>query len=215
MPLNHTEIVLIRHGQTDWNVLGKYQGSTDIALNAVGLNQAKATQQAIVELHQEGAFAALYSSDLQRAQQTATPLAHALSLPLHIEPRLRERNYGMLEGLTREQIALQYPQHAANLHAPHHAIPKGETPAQFYDRVHTALSDLAARHTGQRVAAVCHGGTLAMAWRVATQTWVDVQRAGPILNASINSITHDGTRFHVRLWGEVEHLRHISDNLAA
>jgi 2,3-bisphosphoglycerate-dependent phosphoglycerate mutase len=210
-----TEIILIRHGETEWNALGRYQGHTDIALNNTGHAQAQAAARAIAHLHKTQPFAGLYASDLQRALQTAQPIAQVLSLPVQTDPRLRERHFGALEGLTREQIAQQHPDHAARLLEPHHPPPGGESQAQFFTRVEQALHDIAAKHPSQTVAAVCHGGTLAMAWRIAHGQWVDAPRAGPMLNASLNSIVHDGTRFSVRYWGEVSHLHNSADDLAA
>jgi 2,3-bisphosphoglycerate-dependent phosphoglycerate mutase len=210
-----TEIVLIRHGETQWNALGRYQGHTDIALNDTGRAQAQATARAIAHLHKTQPFTGLYASDLQRALQTAQPLAQVLGLPVQTDARLRERHFGALEGLTREQIAQQHPEHAARLLEPHHTPPGGESQAQFFTRVEQVLHGIAAKHRGQTVAAVCHGGTLAMAWRIAHGQWVDAPRAGPMLNASLNSIVHDGTRFTVRYWGEVGHLSNSADDLAA
>jgi probable phosphoglycerate mutase len=201
-----TEIILIRHGETAWNALGKYQGHTDIALNTTGLAQAQAAAGAVAQLHRTRPFAALIASDLQRAVQTAAALAAATGLPVQTDARLRERNFGALEGLTREQMAAQHPADFARLLEPYHALPGGESQAQFFARVDAALHDLVQSYPGQPVLAVCHGGTLAMAWRIAHGQWVDTPRAGPMLNASLNSIVHDGTRFTVRYWGEVAHL---------
>jgi probable phosphoglycerate mutase len=210
-----TEIILIRHGETEWNVLGRYQGHTDIALNVTGLSQAQAAARAIARLHGTQPIAYLYASDLQRALQTAQPLAQVLGLPVQTDPRLRERHFGVLEGLTREQMAQQHPEHTARLLEPHHQPPGGESQAQFFSRVEQALHEIAAKHPGQTTVAVCHGGTLAMAWRIAHGQWVDTPRAGPMLNASLNSIVHDGIRFSVRYWGEVSHLQGAADDLAA
>ena len=88
-------LCLIRHGETDWNVEARLQGSTDIPLNAHGIRQAYATAQALADER----FGVIYSSDLLRATMTASVIAEAQHLPMEIEPRLRERNLGMLQGL--------------------------------------------------------------------------------------------------------------------
>jgi 2,3-bisphosphoglycerate-dependent phosphoglycerate mutase len=203
----HTELVLIRHGETDWNALGKFQGHTDIALNETGLAQAHAAAHAVARLHRQQPFAALISSDLQRAVQTAVPLAPVTGLHTAVDGRLRERNYGVLEGLTREQMAQYYPLDFARLFEPRHAPPRGESLAQMFERVEAALNDLAQSHRGQRVLVVCHGGVLHMVWHIANSQWVDAAHSGHIRNASLNSIVHDGSRFSVRYWGDTAHLQ--------
>ncbi|MGL4575380.1 MAG: histidine phosphatase family protein [Burkholderiaceae bacterium] len=202
----HTELLLIRHGETAWNALGKFQGHTDVALNDTGLAQAHAAADAVARLHREQPFSGLISSDLQRAVQTAVPLAHVTGLHATVDTRLRERNYGVLEGLTREQMAAQHSHDFARLFEPRHAPPQGESLAQVFDRVQAALSDLAQTHRGQRILVVCHGGVLHMVWHIANQQWVDAAHSGHIRNASLNSIVHDGSRFSVRYWGDIAHL---------
>ena len=95
-----TEIWIVRHGQTDWNVEGRYQGQADRPLNAVGLAQA---QQAAEQLRGRD-FAAIYSSDLQRARVTAEIIAGQLGLPVQVDRRLREVNQGEWEGLLTADI---------------------------------------------------------------------------------------------------------------
>jgi 2,3-bisphosphoglycerate-dependent phosphoglycerate mutase len=202
-----TELVLIRHGETAWNALGKFQGHTDIALNEAGLAQARATAHAVARLHRQQPFAGLISSDLQRAVQTAQPLAQVTGLQAAVDVRLRERNYGVLEGLTRAEMAQHHPHDFARLFEPRHAPPQGESLAQVFDRVTAALNELAQTHRGQRILVVCHGGVLHMAWHVANAQWVDAAHSGHIRNASLNSIVHDGSRFSVRYWGDTEHLQ--------
>ena len=99
-----TELILVRHGQTDWNVAGRYQGQTDIPLNAVGLQQARA----LADKLPRRPYAALYSSDLARAAQTAKLLASALDLPVRFDRRLREICQGEWEGKSLQQVSEQF-----------------------------------------------------------------------------------------------------------
>lgn len=95
----NTQIFLIRHGQTDWNLEDKYQGRTDIPLNETGRAQAKKT--ALFLKQKNAPLVALYSSDLQRAHQTAMEIAELFLLNITLAPDLREGHLGKLEGLTK------------------------------------------------------------------------------------------------------------------
>ena len=101
-----TEILLIRHGETDWNVDKRLQGHIDIALNAEGLRQAAALGAVLADEPLDAVFA----SDLQRARDTAQAVAAPQALPVQIAPTLRERCYGAFEGLRHVEIAQRYPQ---------------------------------------------------------------------------------------------------------
>jgi broad specificity phosphatase PhoE len=102
----HRIVYLARHGETDWNRAGRWQGHTDIALCDAGREQARA----LAERLRERAVLAVHASDLLRARETATIVAGALGLPdVHVDPGLRERGFGCFEGLTREECAAKYP----------------------------------------------------------------------------------------------------------
>lgn len=99
-------IYIARHGETDWNRHGRFQGRTDVPLNDAGRAQAKALAERLASLD----IGAIAASDLSRARQTAEIVAEMLSLPrVHVEPDLRERGYGVFEGLTREECVARYP----------------------------------------------------------------------------------------------------------
>ena len=137
-----TTLLLVRHGETDWNAEGRLQGHTDRPLNERGRRQAAKLAEELAE--QE--IAALYSSDLARARQTAEIVAGRLGLPVVVYADLREKNWGTWEGLTaaeRERVAFE-----------------GETTEEHRERTLRAVRRIADRHPGRRVAVVTHGGSL-------------------------------------------------------
>ena len=104
--MSMTELIFIRHGETDWNRARRFQGCIDIALNATGLEQARHTADRL----QDHRLAAVYSSHLGRARETARPIAEALGLAVAIEPELRERSYGAFEGQTHDELLRNHPE---------------------------------------------------------------------------------------------------------
>ena len=155
-----TELWLIRHGQTDWNLEGRFIGQTDLPMNPTGFAQVEELAAGL-----DGrCFSAVYSSDLLRARQTAGILSRRLSLPVHYDPRLREISQGDWEGEVFEKITERYPQVITALQTdPLHARPPGgETLAELDARLRAALDDIAASHPNERVLVVSHGLALAV-----------------------------------------------------
>jgi broad specificity phosphatase PhoE len=155
-----TRLVLIRHGQTDWNIEGRWQGHADVPLNANGHEQA--ARMAAVLVHER--IAAIYSSDLTRARQTAQALGEATGLIVHVDKRLREIHQGEWQGLEISEIRSRYRDaYEAGENDPAvFAPPGGETLVQLRDRLVAALQDIYRRHPGQCVAVVSHGFAVAM-----------------------------------------------------
>jgi alpha-ribazole phosphatase len=154
-----TQLWLIRHGQTDWNLEGRYQGQADPPLNATGQAQAEA-----LAAHLDGRrFEAIYSSDLQRARATAEAIADRHGLPLKLDARLREIHQGEWDGLRVTEIMARYPREwAARESNPAEARPPGgESPREVAGRVWAAADDIARTHPGGRVLVVSHGFSLA------------------------------------------------------
>ncbi len=157
-----TTLHLIRHGETDANVQGIWNGSTDSPLNARGLAQAQAIAQRLP--HEAPSFAAIYSSPLQRATQTAAVIAEALNLhPVHAMPALAEFHLGAWEGLSYEELRYEKRLWERMKEDPYFAPPGGESAVQFALRLTGALQKLVATHPGQDVIVVSHGGALATA----------------------------------------------------
>ena len=154
------KLLLIRHGQTDWNIARRFQGHSDIPLNQTGIKQAKALAERLSSQHID----ALYSSDLQRALETAKIICKSEwhSYLLHSDSRLREINFGSWEGLTYKEIKEKYPAALAERENDiyKNAPPNGETLEQLCARVQSMLDELYARHKDQAVLIVSHGGVL-------------------------------------------------------
>jgi broad specificity phosphatase PhoE len=150
-----TELYLIRHGETDWNVERRVQGHSGPGLNERGRQQARAAAQSL-----DGtSIAALYTSDLPRAVESARIIGAALGLPARPDPRLRERDQGVWQGMLIDELDDHYPEiHHGVLTDPlNQAPPGGENLAQVGQRMTGVLDEIAAAHSGERVAVVSHG----------------------------------------------------------
>lgn len=149
-----TKLVLIRHGQTDWNATGRWQGQADPALNEVGREQARQTAR---ELRAQK-IDTLISSDLRRARETAEIIAEELGLRVVLEPRLREVNLGDWQGLYSDEIRARWPNEMQLWLEQPLAIrpPNGESIRELAERVLAAVNDIAARYADLRVGIVAH-----------------------------------------------------------
>jgi probable phosphoglycerate mutase len=150
-------LFLARHGETDWNLAGRWQGHTDVPLNAAGRSQAGALAE---RLRGEG-IATVGTSDLSRARHTAEIVAAALRVPVaHVDPGLREQRFGWFEGLTPRECEERYPEEWARYVADRHAGPPGgESRAAVLERVVRAVQGAAAQLAGP-VLLVTHGGAI-------------------------------------------------------
>jgi probable phosphoglycerate mutase len=203
-----TEFILLRHGETEWNSLGRLQGHLDSALSAKGLRQADALA---VRLASES-FQALYSSDLGRALETARRIAARTGHAVHQDVRLRERGLGILEGLTRDEASQRHPEVFAEYAAggPDFVVPKGESASQRLRHAVECLEELAARHSGARVVVVTHGGVLSSLFRHCLGIPHGTPRAFSVLNASWSQFDHHPGSFRLVTWGDVSHLKDAS-----
>lgn len=152
-----TKVFLVRHGATDWNKEKRAQGHADIDLNEDGHKQAAAVATELAHQH----LKAVYSSDLKRALDTATPIAAAHGLEVAIDKDFREIDQGEWEGLTTDEIRSRWPDlWGPNRH--YNARPGGESPQQVKERSLRALARAVAAHPGdaEEIAVVSHGGTI-------------------------------------------------------
>lgn len=202
-----TELILIRHGETAWNRERRMQGQTDTPLSDIGRAQALAVGQRLAR----HAFAALYSSDLSRAYDTALPIARASGHEIQREPALRERTFGIFEGLTYDEMAVRYPEAHARFaqRDPDYAVPGGESPRQFYQRSLTCLNQIARAHDGECVVVVTHGLILDTLHRAARHMPLEEKREAPLLNASLNTFRLDSGAWVEVAWGDVAHLADV------
>ena len=204
-----TDLILIRHGETDWNRELRFQGHVDVALNDTGHEQARRLGLALAQesIHH------IVCSDLLRAQQTATPAAQQLGLPVIATVSLREQNFGVAEGLRADEVRSRHPRAWEDWlrFQADHGMAGGETPRQFHARVLAALGDIAGRHAGQTVLVVTHGGVLDMVWRSALTLGLDGPRRSEIPNAGISRIRIADPaapdRIDVIGWADVAHLQ--------
>lgn len=204
-----TQILFIRHGETDWNRIKRIQGHIDIPLAESGLEQAQRLARRIAREVEQGArLDAIYSSDLQRAQQTARPIADALRLPLHLREGLRERSYGAFQGHDSDEIALRFPDEYAQWQTrdPGFTPPEGESQRAFYHRVLHAIEALIAAHPGARIACVAHGGVLDCVRRFACALPLDAPRNYSLLNTSLNVVDFADGGASIVSWADVRHL---------
>jgi probable phosphoglycerate mutase len=199
-----TRLVAIRHGETAWNVDTRLQGQLDIPLNDTGRWQAARLAGALAD---EG-LAAVYSSDLVRALQTARALADPLGLPVRTECGLRERAFGAFEGLTYAEVDRDWPADALRWRRrePGWGPPGGETLADFALRCVTVVERIAAAHRGQAVVLVAHGGVLDCLYRAAARIPVDAPRTWQLGNASINRLLASDQGLALVGWNDTGHL---------
>lgn len=199
-----TRVLAIRHGETAWNVDTRIQGQLDIPLNEHGRWQARQLAEALAEdgLH------AIYSSDLRRAHETAMCLGEATALPVATDPGLRERGFGCFEGLTFHEIEARHPDDSRRWRERDLAFGPGggETLPAFYARCVGTAARLAARHPGQSIALVAHGGVLDCLYRAARRIELQLPRTWTLNNASINRLLFTGEGFALVGWGDTLHL---------
>ena len=150
-----TTILLVRHGQTEWNRVERFRGQIDIELNSTGQEQARRAAQRI---YSYWAPTAVLSSPMKRATQTANAIAQLFDLPVQAHKGLIDINYGDWQGLTPEEASEKWPIQLTNWYKmPEKAvIPRGEALAQVQDRAMTALSAIIKEHAKQTVVLVSH-----------------------------------------------------------
>lgn len=183
-------ILLTRHGETAWNALGKLQGHTDIELNDAGRGQARALADSLGAV----GVTAVWTSDLARARQTGEIIAASLGLAAPIvEPDLRERRFGVFEGLTREQCATQHPEAWQAWLARTGTPPGGEVRELAAARMSRALTRIATQSAGTALV-ISHGGVMRL-WLMEI-----LGATVPLIgNGTTFDVEHDGTSFRAAL----------------
>lgn len=173
-------------------------------MTEVGIAQARALAERLAGEPVER----LISSDLGRARETAAPIADRLGIAIEVDPDLRERHYGVLEGRTRGEIERDHPEAYAFLarRDPGYVIPGGESGEGFYARALRALERVAAAHAGSRIAVVTHGGVLSVLYRHAAKVAPGSKLGHLPVNASVNHVRFGSGRWVIEHWGDVAHL---------
>jgi probable phosphoglycerate mutase len=205
--MESTRILLVRHGETDWNATGRIQGHSDTPLNGAGRIQAR---RAARQLAREP-IRALYSSDLARAFETATIIGAPLGLTAVASPQLRERQYGAWEGLTAAEIQVRYPEQFAMWRArsTDFAPPRGETGSELLTRALAELQTIAQRHLAEMVLVVTHGGLCNVLINRILGNADGEQREFSFGNASIHRVDVTADQWSVISMNEMARLQDI------
>lgn len=203
-----TSVLAVRHGETAWNRETRIQGQLDIPLSPLGAAQARRLAQALDGQGVE----VIYASDLARARQTAEAVAQQLGLAVQLEPGLRERGFGLFEGLTWAEIETRWPAESERWRRrdPQFAAQGGESLQDFYARAVAAVEALASRHPGQTVLIVAHGGVLDCLYRAAARQSLQAARTWTLGNASINRLLYSQSGLTLVGWNDDNHLAGLS-----
>jgi probable phosphoglycerate mutase len=202
--MDRTKMIVVRHGETEWNIKGIRQGHLDSRLTAKGLAQAKALG---ARLEREK-FTALYSSDLGRAVDTAREIAKFTGHPIIADARLRERHLGIFQGLNAEEISAKYPDERRLMRSegPGYVIPGGESMVQQVERNIACLNDLAAKHRGEQIVVVTHGGVVSGFFRHTLEISLEAPRRFEFVNAGVNVFAREDDNWMLLTWGDISHL---------
>lgn len=196
-----TRITMVRHGETEWNVTMRLQGMKNSDLTKKGIRQARQAANAL----RKRDFDRLISSDQERAVKTAQQLNEYHHLEIETDPALRERNFGIMEGLTREEIMERYPEtyHGYMDRKDSYRIPEGETLIDFYARVTGGINRIVQMSEGQNLLIVTHGGVLDCMMRMLFDIPLTTARNFSIYNGSINEFSYEQGKWHLDTWGKL------------
>lgn len=209
-----TTVYLIRHGETDWNVEHRWQGHTDIPLNSRGQRQAEMVAQHVNNLGVS--FAAIYSSDLARAYQTAWEIGAAVGVAVQLLPALREIDLGTWSGLTREEIRARYPVEYQLLEQGQD-IPRGgaETGSALFHRTTETFEAMVTQYPNSAIIFVTHGGVIrAITNYVRTVSQQPHLPHAYIGNTSVSIVRCVGDKRELVTYNAMQHLAGLDDELS-
>lgn len=200
-----TILLLVRHGETEWNRSGRWQGHADVPLSAVGREQARRLAARLAAeaapIHQ------IYASDLTRAFETATIIAEALGLPVHPLIELREMHVGSWSGLTSDEIKARFPEqwqlYTSNGDGPRGG--HGETMEALRVRLRKVVDQLIADHPGERLLVVTHGGSIRAVLSYVEQLTGETANVG-FENTSITELDWENSLPRIVRANDVAHL---------
>lgn len=199
-----TKIVFIRHGQTEWNITGKYQGQTNVPLSEEGVRQA----QKLAENFPLERLDAVHASDLDRAMVTAGCVAARFGLEVQPEAAFRELSFGEWEGLTYEEIVSRWPDAMENfLQQPDRlSIPSGESFRDLQARAVARVQELICQYDGKIIAVVAHGGILRTILCHALHMPLSYLWSIRQFNTALNIVTYEKGWSTVELMNSTAHL---------
>ena len=203
-----TELILLRHGETEWNRELRFQGQVDVPLNATGHAQAQRLAQRLAGEPIDH----LVSSDLSRARQTADPFARQVQasrgIGLDVDAALREQAFGRIDGMRVEDIKRDHADVWAGWtqFQSDYVVPGGESTRQFHTRVMAALWQMVASHPGRTLAVVTHGGVVEMVLRTARGLGLEGPRQSAIPNAGISRVRMQDGVVELLQWADTAHL---------
>ncbi len=202
-----TTILAVRHGETEWNRIGKQQGHLDSELTALGEEQARRTAEHLARLSCD----VVYCSALGRAIRTAEIIARRTGLEIVRDRGLNERNLGILQGLTLAEFREKHPAEYERFISPDpdYVIPGGESVRQRYERTIDTVKKITKGNDGKTLIMVMHGGNLDSLFRYVLDIPMQNPRTFSLVNGSINTFTVEGDTWKLISWGEASHLRDI------
>lgn len=197
-------VLLIRHGQTDWNMLGRWQGTLPVGLNDEGRVQAQRLASALAGRP----IKTIISSDLPRALDTAKAIGEIAGIEPQIDLRWREFNLGVFQGLTHAEITTQFATEWAAYQADHwhYVIPNGESRTLLQNRIHGAWLDALDGALGPEVAIVSHGGSLKMLLIKLFKEIVPDMEAVHLGNTSVTTLERTAQGWHLAEIASMTHL---------
>ena len=202
--MQRTQIIIVRHGQTEWNIRGIRQGYLDSPLTAKGARPGKSFGAALGagEIHRA------VQQRSGRALQTAQEVAKVTGHEIVTDARLRERHLGIFQGLNAEEINAKHPEERRLMRSqgPGYVIPGGESMVQQVERNIECLNELAKRHQGEQIVVVTHGGVVSGFFRHTLEIALEAPRRFEFVNAGINVFAHEDGNWMLLTWGDVSHL---------
>ncbi len=207
-----TRLILVRHGETDWNLEGRYQGQADLPLNERGRKQAKL----LAERLRGERIEAIYASDLSRAYETAEIIAEAIGLEVKPLESLREVDTGVWTGLTFQEVESRYPEHLREWRADPLRVKRleGESYLELFERTRTAIEEIVEAHPDQTVLIVGHGGNIKCmvldALGVRADRAIEIASRFAADNASLHILRSDGERVLIETLNDTCHLDRLS-----
>lgn len=200
-----TRLIISRHGETEWNVQGRYQGNLDSPLTSAGIAQSQALAKRLSSVQ----FTALYCSDLLRARHTADFIAHRTGHTIQVDARLRERHLGVFEGLTKAEVGQRHPEAYQKYKEGRadEAPSGGESIRQSTDRFSNVLNEIALRHAGEQIVVIAHGSVLSYFLRKIIGAPLDGPRRVKRFNGSWNVFILEDENWFLETWGDISHLK--------